>query len=218
MVNTLQHVGVKGMRWGVRKKYDPTGDNSGIDFRKDAVVIKRGTEIHRLSSVQNETHKGSGYASFLKKDAEAYAAMGSVFSKVGMTQYDMTFKASKDLISPSQKERVDVFLNKMKDPAFVKELNHMRSKMLILNLTTPGDLSFKRDNPELTMSQVKAYRLLNAAISGNKNLRSQYLDEFKKRKYDFILDENDASNKQAIAPIIFIERAGSLDIVDVKKL
>ena len=213
----FQHVGVLGMHWGVRKSETNSSGNSK-NYETDSLVIKRGSELHRLSTVSKETNKGSGYASFLKEDSETYKSMGKIFSKCGAQQFDMTLKAKKDLVSPSQKERVDVFIKKMSDPAFAKELRSQQARMFILNMVTPQDIRLSRRYKNLPLNKARAYRMLNSAISGNKSLRKQYLDEFKKAHYDFIIDEGDLVNKQAKAPIIFLEREHSLVTINVEKL
>lgn len=205
----LEHHGVKGMRWGVRKK----------DYKTEGFVIKKGSELHRTSTVEKETNKGSGYASFLKEDNKKYRETAKLFSKFGHQHYDMTIKATKDLVSPSQKKRIDVFLKKLEtDKEFAKELKSTQRKMLIMNMVTPGDVKLSMNYKELSLNRARTYRMLNQALSGNKKLRTSYLNEFKKLGYDFILDEADSSNKVAKAPIIFIERKGTLDVVKVDKL
>ena len=213
----LKHYGVIGQKWGIRKEVDQNSGRKAIDYQKEGFVIKKGSELHRISTTANEIHKGSGYASFLKEDSDFYNSMGKTFSRVGMKHYDMTFKANKDLISPTKKERVDIFLKKMENKNFAEELKRQRSRMFIMNLTTPGDIQMSKEY-NLSLKQAKQYRLLNLAISGNKNLRSQYLDEFKKLSYDFILDEADSMNKQSTAPIIFLERSDSLSVINVQDL
>lgn len=217
-MKTLKHVGVKGMKWGVRKVVDSKSSTREIDYKSEGFVIRKGSDIHRLSSVSNETHAGSGYASFLQADSKGYQDMGKVFSKIGMQQYDMTLRAKKDLVSPSQRERVDTFLKKMEDPAFAKELAQVRSKMFIFNIPTPGDVQMAQKFKDVPFKKLVAYRALNNAISANKSLRAQYLEEFRKKNYDFILDEADSTNKVSTAPIIFINRKESLQLVRVDEL
>lgn len=217
-MSILQHVGVKGMKWGVRKVVDRSTDKNGIDFKSEGFVIRKGSEVHRISSISNETNKGSGYASFLKTDSDSYRDLGKVFSKVGMQQFDMTLRVKKDLVSPSQRERVDTFLKKLEDPKFAKELKSVQSRMFIFAIPTPGDVKMAQKFKDVPFKKILAYRALNAAISANKSLRQQYLEEFRKKNYDFILDESDSTNKQATAPIIFIDRAKSFEVVKVDKL
>lgn len=217
-MSKIQHSGVKGMKWGVRKAVDHTSGRKAIDYQTEGFVIKKGSTVRRISSVANETNKGSGFASFLKEDSDAYRQIGSVFSKVGMQQFDLTMVAKKDLVSPSQRERIDVFLKKMSEPEFAKEFRKTQARMFILNIPTPGDFKLSQKYSDLPLKKAKAYRMLSLAISGNKSLRKQYLDEFAKLHYDFILDEADATNKQSTAPIIFLERANSLGVVKVEKL
>ena len=214
----LAHHGVLGMKWGVRKVVDQSSGRKAIDYTTEGFVIKKGSEMQRISGVMNEINKGSGYASFLEEDAKVYRDIGKVFSKVGFKQFDMTLKVKKDLVSPSQKERVNVFLKKMEDPKFAKEFKSQQRKMFMLNLYNPNDVKMSLKYKELSLKKAKAYRMLNSAISGNKSLRKQYLDEFKKLHYDFILDEADSSNKQSTAPIIFLERSTSFAVVKVDEL
>lgn len=212
----LIHYGVLGMKWGVRKKQIPNGE---VDYKTESFTIKRGSDVHRISTVSNERHQGSGYASFKEEDAKQYRDLATIFSKYGgMQHYDLTFKAKKDLISPSQKTRIDVFLKKLKDPEFNSELKRTMARMFILNLVTPGDVKMALKYEDLNLNKARAYRMLNLAIAGNKKLRQQYLSEFEKLGYDIILDEADSTNKVSKAPIIFIERANSLEFVKTEKL
>jgi hypothetical protein len=94
MTNELKHVGVLGMHWGQRKSENVSSERK-LNYETDSFTLKKGTQLHRLSSVANETHKGSGYASFLESDAKSYREMGKMFSKCGMTQFDMTMKVKK---------------------------------------------------------------------------------------------------------------------------
>jgi hypothetical protein len=123
------------------------------------------------------------------------------------------------MVSPSQRERVDVFLKKINtDPEFARELKRVQSRMFILNMVTPQDIKMIQRYKDLPLGKAKAYRMLNYAISANKTLRKSYLEEFKKAHYDFIIDEADLTNKQAKAPIIFIEREHSLGLLNVEKI
>lgn len=209
----LKHHGVKGMRWGVRKKRDSNSSKKTIDYKTESFRIKKGTEIHRISNVSKETNKGSGYASFLKEDVKTYQDTGKLFSKFGTKQFDLTFKAKKDLISPSQKVRVDTFLKKLNEPDFARELRNTQRRMFILNIPTPGDVKMSLKYENLSLNKARGYRMLNLAISGNKSLRSKYLNEFKKAGYNILLDEADSTNKVSKAPIIFIERSDTLEFL-----
>ena len=62
----LAHFGVRGMKWGVRKVVDQSSGRKAIDYTTEGFVIKKGSEMHRISGVMNEINKGSGYASFLE--------------------------------------------------------------------------------------------------------------------------------------------------------
>lgn len=215
MKRYLQHYGVKGMRWGVRKK-----GSSGPNYRTSGLTIKKGTSISRVSTVAKERHKGSGYASVLKKDSEGYRKRAAFFSKLGSKHFDLSFKTSKDLISPSKKTRIDTFLKKLGDPKFNKRLKETQRRMFIFNITNIGDVKMALKNEKLSVKKAKAYRVLNLAlgIGGDKKLKAAYLNEFKKLGYDFILDEADTSSGLAKSPIIIIDRKDSLEFVKSEAL
>ena len=229
MNKIIRHYGVIGQKWGVtRPQVDRYSGRKAIDYQKEGFAIKKGSELHRITSNANEIEKGSGYASFLKEDSDMYESMGKAFSGLAVTglskkTYDTTLLAKKDLISPSQKERVDIFLKKMDDPKFSNELKAHERRMFILNPTQSNDKRMAKEyaGAGLDIKKAKAYRALNLALGSNRSLRDQYLAEFKKLHYDFILDEADSSGGHggiSTAPIIFIERSKSLSIIDIKDL
>lgn len=223
MDGELKHYGVLGQKWGIRKEINRYSGKKAIDYQREGFVIKRGSELHRITKNPNEIEKGSGYATILKEDSDLYNAMGKSFSALSFTKlsqktYDTKLVAKKDLISPSQKERVDVFLKKMNDPAFAQELKNYERKMYIVNPIQRYDKRIAKEYG-IDPKKAKAYRALNLAIGTNQKLRSEYLNEFKKLHYDFILDEADSANGGiSTAPIIFIERGNSLSIIDTQEL
>lgn len=200
----LYHIGVLGMKWGVRKKVE-----TSTNTRKDAFVLKKGTTIHRTTYNQNEVNKGHAYATFKPKDAKGYAFRQKLFSG-GKITYDMSMKAKENLISPSKKERVETFVNLMlKDPDFVKA--HQTQKAMYTLMKTPE----KKTEIEQNIKKLqREYEMFAVELGGNETLRQKYFAELNKKGYNMIIDDADAA-VVSNSPIVIFDRGKSLEIVQV---
>ena len=102
MDNELQHYGVKGMKWGVRKN--------------DKVVLRKGSTVQRISANKNEKNRGRTYISFKDIDNLQYEAMagedGLYWTGSGETPYGykVKLKVTNDIIAPSYNETVEAFI------------------------------------------------------------------------------------------------------------
>lgn len=100
----LYHYGIKGMKWGVRKK-PHIGD----------IRIERGSTIKRVSDNKENkrnNNKRSAYVSTNKKDHEVYKnkfARQYALTENKKDIYQISFKAQNDLISPSKSRRMKLY-------------------------------------------------------------------------------------------------------------
>lgn len=178
----LYHYGVKGMKWGVRKKdvstynrsrrmalekaktFDATKPNDGRyydeSFNHDR-VLKKGSMVYRFSSVDKEVNRGRTYAFFTQNDYTEYAdsAEGLVRSNGNLADKLHAYKVKKDMRIPSTKVMFEtyvdmVFLDKAKTKTFAKaEVTRMGKKQL---------MSWVDENGKLTLEQAtnKMYKQL----------------------------------------------------------
>ena len=205
MTDELAHYGVKGMRWGVRKLDD------------DQLVLRKGTTIHRVSTTPDERNEGHAYASFTDADIKTYLTIMKTLGRKNKS-FDLTMTLKKDLISPSQKTRVNTFLKLMDTPEFAKEMDRVQKRLFVMKLGDRGTTKLVRDNPEMDKKKARAYVVLNLVIAGNPKLRNQYFGELSKLGYNMVIDEADRANGVSKSPIIVFDRRGILDITGVTKL
>lgn len=199
----LAHYGVKGMKWGKRKARENT--------RKDSFVLKKGTEIHRVTGNDKEQNKGHAFSSFKRKDVVGYASRSRWLTK--NKTFDLTMRAKEDLLLPSKRERVSTFVSlMMTDKKFVDAYTTQKNSYLII----------KKPKEEARVKETireaeREYSLFTAALGGSKPLRDRYFSELKKKGYNAIIDDADAS-VVSNSPIIVFNRGKSLEVVRVNEI
>lgn len=210
----LQHHGVLGMKWGVRKKQEAsprTSTNSSDD--KD-VVIKKGTDVHRLvpkSWVEKEKNlSGHAYASYKKEDVEKYQDFARMFGG-GNNYVDMNFKVTKNLVSPSTKKRVDEFIKLMDSNPEARKAMIKATRNPITFM--PKKYLSKLDNPK---SAEKAYRKFAYLLVSKRDLRDPYFKQLEKQGYSMVMDDADIKGGISKAPIIVFDRNKSLQLKSTK--
>lgn len=125
----LMHYGVLGMHWGIRRyqPYPKTGPDGKFigklpKYRRNADKtirsphrIPKGTKMYRMTTVSNETPKGSTYVTFRKQDRNFYRIYSRQQHKDQKT-YEQEMEAKEDINIPSVKEQNDVIRDILKDP------------------------------------------------------------------------------------------------------
>lgn len=115
----LEHYGVKGMKWGVRKKDTDSISNKSRDQESARInskdrVIAKGTEIQNVSRGKYKDRGERLYTSYTDYDKSEYIALMAaiMYDERG---YVNTFTAKKDIKVPSDQKLVQEFTKLVKE-------------------------------------------------------------------------------------------------------
>ena len=218
--NELNHYGVKGMKWGIRKERDSdnkTGKFKLTSKQKKALaigvaavgvgvsvyvlkkygdknfdrVIKSGKPIQHMSRYVDELLDKPFYASYLKKDNRIYEKADFIGSSQWKTK--MTLTSTKDIKIAGRKNAEKIYKKWIDSNPNAKE-----------RFGNQSYFSFNRN--------------LNSPDYRDKELFANFYDELKKYGYSAIRDVNDQSQSGAISPLIIFGGLKSLKVTDLKNI
>lgn len=175
--------------------------------------IEKGATMNRIvRGVDDRALSGRLYVSTLASDNDMYkAVIPAVQKKFAFGQkeyhsvYQVELEAKKRLAMPSQKERIDVFIETIQTPAgreWMKRSGYS-AEITELNAKEQG---------------LKAYKKFNK-VAGNQELKitDVYFNKVRSRGYDAILDDNDAG-VWSKKPTILLSPKGTVRVNSVKQL
>lgn len=201
-MSELKHVGVLGMRWGIRKNKESSGKGYFID-EDGRISIQKGFILQRVynKNKQDTGEFGTNYFSFTKKDNDTYLAMmgAGAHSKIGFIK-----KLASDTISRSAAKE------SLKSPSREEAFNILNQSLK--NVGKKGfSRSFKDDPKALDW-----YKEQNARIV--KSRKSIEFQEYKKlllkKGFNILLDEADAGFLSEM-PILILDGERSLKKISV---
>lgn len=175
--------------------------------------IEKGETLNRIvRGVDSKALSGNLYVSKLESDNDMYkAVIPAVQKKFAFGQkeyhsvYQVELETKKRLAMPSEKERIDIFIETIKTPAGREWMKNSGYKDEI------NELNAKEQG-------LKAYKKFNK-VAGNKDLpvTSTYFNKVKSRGYDALIDDNDAGiwSKE---PMILLSASSTTKVKTVKQL
>lgn len=212
--NCLEHYGVLGMKWGVRR-YQPYpagkhGTFLGQDIRDQDIRIKAGTKIYRVQAGKDiPKDVRSLYASCSKADHMEYVysaikgqgvAMNAVWKDGDTNQpHSLRMIVNKDLIAPSYNKTME---------AFIHTMNQVKIQDVMVASGDKKDLKermkrsrvFKEDAEKLIKGYKDkkhqealddAYWVFSSKMMRDTKARKIFMDYLEKQGYNSIVDDHD---------------------------
>jgi len=219
--NTLKHYGVPGMKWGVRKAKTASGESDRV------LVRKKGETLHHISSNPNlSPGVRELYTSFTKKDVLTYRAHYADQVRVIKNVddiYDYELRATKDLIAPTQKKKIDTLLEiTSNEPALLSEIANTKLKTgLIMQMAKA--LGFKNqdteaqkyrkqllsEDPKVQEKMLKDY--VKYMILSD-NARNKYIQRLEKDGFNSMYDDNDILSGYSDKPLIVFNAKSNVKV------
>ena len=222
--NCLEHYGVLGMKWGIRR-YQPYpkgqhGTFLGLDRDKD-IRISKGSKALRVQSTKtlNPDAKAT-YIAFKKADHLEYVdlalhsanaiAADCTFGKDGKTgwPYSVKIVLDKDLIAPSYDKTMKTFIDVMS-----KTLENVPVNDEILStMSKPTrDLINTYKNIKNTETRDWAYLHFARNMMWDTKIRQIFFDALEKQGYNAIIDDHDqmlgVTGNRTDSPLIVFDKS-----------
>jgi hypothetical protein len=239
----LAHYGVKGMKWGERRSLRKAAKANAADFdnRLDSIYdksrgamsvndynrldtkdvkVEAGSELKRVSTSKEKKLRENVYASYTKDDITRYHGLipmgggGGVGGRNYKKHYELTLKATQDLVAPSPKARVDAFISLVDTPALT-----MKNGQVITGREYMAKNGYAKEIKTLSTQQVglAMYDTFVYAQTTKTPLNSAYYNKLKAAGYNALIDDNDAG-RLSDKPLIILNPSGTIKTMSVRKL
>ena len=261
----LEHHGIKGMKWGVRKEQDEHISTEKRAVRRQASLsatrymvaanrgdptmrkmtpekyanltangksFSKGLELTRITKANtNQIRAGALYVSKQKEDSDFYKA---VIPATGLKKlpflpgnfvqggqkayqsYEQTLKTTQKLKLPSDKERVDAFMEILSKPSIaVPGRNAPVTGRAYLEAHGYARQFKGKTDQEATFSAY--YQFLRTQGDAKSPVNQAYFDHLRSKGYNAVLDENDAG-RYTREPLILLNPDKSVKSTSIRRL
>ena len=232
----VEHHGIKGMKWGVRRYQNADGSLTPAGRKRylagegrDYYMIKKGTVTQRLTTSDKESTEGHKWYTYTDKDKAIYKEFypkemvrhfdeqnGSGTTRV----YNIASKTTKDIKVANATAYMDTFKEMYGDKK-IRDLAGWK-------YTDPRSLIQKITGKEATIDQILNTNVKNidlARDSFDHNLQfrenkvsQEFINRMKDKGYDAIEDQFSKSVDKTEGPLIMLDPSGSLRQTKITEL
>lgn len=189
------------------------------------LTLRKGQTVRRVTKSSEDRLGDITFVSYKKVDQNTYRAVMPLVNsknplKLGGNKrynntYEATYKALSTLRSPSEKARVDAFIDLMDS----REIR-LRGNKVITGREFMRRNGFKKEARTLDRQQLglKFYRQFTEEQGSKRNkLATAYFDKLRTQGYNSVVDDNDRYNLSE-TPLILLNPNGTLKRMNVKRL
>lgn len=184
-------------------------------------VVRKGRTVGRITQRKGEKLRDLTYVSYTNRDRNVYRAvmpmLGSIKSggnRRYKTSYEATYKTLETLKSPSEKERVDAFVELFDTPSI-----KMKNGKTLTGREYMARLGYRKETKTLNSQQLgqKFYYDFVSSQYMNMPINTAYFTRLRDKGYNSIVDDNDRGRLSDV-PLIILNPNGTLKQMSVKKL
>lgn len=187
----------------------------------------KNTTFRRVTPNSETTVKGRTYVSTLMKDSDFYRAAipsvgpnskgkGGGLKEYKQKHYEIEMKATKKLSSPSEKERVDAFIELLEEPSVkVKGKNAPITGRAYLEKMGYKPLFKRYETQQLAFESWDGFTRMQG--DQDNPLAKAYFDKIKSRGYNALIDDNDRG-RFTDKPVVLLDPESTVTIKNVKQL